>query len=158
MKNRASVRIRRAKPSDLKSLLDLLHLLCSIEEDFVFDAKKQCRGLEMLLDHESSVVLVAESENRVVGMCSGQLVISSAEGGYSLLVEDVVVDTDRRGQGIGRDMLDKLHQWAEGHKVVRFQLLADRSNDEGLAFYRQLDWQRTNLICLRKKKGNYSQR
>jgi GNAT superfamily N-acetyltransferase len=157
MNKKDDVRIRRAKPSDLNSMLDLLRLLFSIEDDFIFDAKKQYRGLAMLLEHETAVVLVAESENRVFGMCTGQLVVSTAEGGYSLLVEDVVVETALRGQGVGRSLLEKLKEWAMGYnKVTRLQLLADRSNNEGLAFYKRTDWRRTNLICLRKtiRSGN----
>lgn len=150
MNYKDGVRIRRAKPSDLNSMLDLLRLLFSIEKDFVFDGSNQCRGLAMLLEHDAAVVLVAESRHRVIGMCTGQLVISTAVGGYSLLVEDVVVEACRRGEGTGKFLLENLEAWAVGKGVHRLQLLADRSNDAGLLFYKKNNWQQTNLICLQR--------
>jgi GNAT superfamily N-acetyltransferase len=145
------VRIRQAKLADLDDLVGLLHLLFSIEEDFDFDAGRQHLGLAMMLEHDDAVILVAEAESRVIGMCTGQRMISTAEGGYSLLVEDVVVSERWRGRGVGAELLKGLEQWAEEMEVSRFQLLADRSNNGGLRFYQKQNWQETELICLRKR-------
>ena len=46
-------------------------------------------------------IKVAEIDGAVRGMCTVQLVISTAEGGLAGLVEDLVVDRTYRGQGIG---------------------------------------------------------
>nr|WP_240191924.1 GNAT family N-acetyltransferase [Desulforhopalus vacuolatus] len=129
----------------------LLKQLFSIEEDFDFDAVRQRRGLEMMLDHAGAVLLVAEVESRVIGMCSGQTMVSTAEGAFSLLVEDVVVDEQWRGRGVGTDLLKALEKWAREMKIVRFQLLADRSNAAGLEFYNKQSWKNTNLVCLCKR-------
>ena len=84
-------------------------------------------------------------------MCSGQLTISTAEGGFSLLVEDVVVAEPWQGRGVGRELLAALEQWAASRKVGRLQLLADRNNTVALEFYRKLGWQPTELICQRRR-------
>lgn len=143
------VNIRIAEPADLESLVSLLELLFSIEEDFVFDEPRQRRGLALMLGNERGCVLVAEAGGRVIGMCSGQLLISTAEGGRSLLVEDVVLEKQWRGRGVGRLLLEAISDWAREHEVSRLQLLADRNNIPALAFYRKLGWQTTELICLR---------
>lgn len=147
----ASIRIRRALATDIKELVGLLQLLFSIEEDFEFDASRQRRGLTMMLAHDGAVILVAEEAGRVIGMCTGQRMISTAEGGYSLLIEDVVVAEGCQGRGVGRGLLQGLEVWAEEMKVLRFQLLADRSNAAGLGFYHKQNWQDTELICLCKR-------
>lgn len=144
-------RIRQARVTDLADLVNLLQLLFSIEKDFDFNAERQRRGLEMLLDSNGAVIMVAEAENRVIGMCSGQLMISTAEGGYSLLVEDVVVDEHWRGRGVATGLLKGLEDWAGERKVSRFQLLADKSNEAGLKFYQEQNWHGTELICLCKR-------
>jgi ribosomal protein S18 acetylase RimI-like enzyme len=141
--------MRSAEPADLDSLVSLLAALFSIEEDFVFDEPKQRRGLSLMLENERGCVLVAEAEGLVIGMCSGQLLVSTAEGGLSLLVKDVVVDERWRGRGVGRLLLAALSDWAKANKVSRLQLLADRNNVPALDFYRSLGWQTTELICLR---------
>ena len=143
------VNIRIAGPADLASLVSLLALLFSIEEDFVFDEPRQRRGLALMLANERGCVLVAEAAGRVIGMCSGQLLVSTAEGSLSLLVEDVVVDEQWRGRGIGRMLLAALSDWARANEVSRLQLLADRNNVPALDFYRRLGWQTTELICVR---------
>ncbi len=143
------VRIRAAEPADLDSLVSLLAALFSIEEDFVFDEPRQRRGLTLMLENERGCVLVAEAEGRVVGMCSGQLLISTAEGGLSLLVEDVVVQEQWRGRGVGRLLIEAISGWAKANKVSRLQLLADRNNIPARGFYRRLGWHTTELICLR---------
>jgi len=143
------VRIRNAQPADLAGLVSLLAALFAIEEDFVADESRQLRGLALMLANERGCVLVAEAEGQVVGMCSGQLLVSTAEGGLSLLVEDVVVDEQWRGRGIGRLLIEAVSDWSRANKVSRLQLLADRNNIPALDFYRSLGWQITELICLR---------
>lgn len=143
------VNIRTAGPADLDSLVSLLALLFSIEEDFVFDEPRQRQGLALMLENRRGCVLVAETQGQVIGMCSGQLLVSTAEGGLSLLVEDVVVDEQWRGQGVGRLLLAAISGWARTNEVSRLQLLADRNNVPALDFYRKLGWQTTELICLR---------
>ena len=143
------VRIRSAEPADLDSLVSLLAALFSIEEDFVFDAPKQRRGLTLMLENERGCVLVAEAEGEVVGMCSGQLLVSTAEGGLSLLVEDVVVHEPWRRRGVGRLLLEAISGWSKAKKASRLQLLADRNNIPALDFYRHQGWRTTELICLR---------
>jgi len=142
--------IRPARQGDIAALTGLLHLLFSIEEDFSFDQTRQEQGLRLLLDNPACCILVAEIDFCVVGMCSGQLTISTAEGGVALLVEDVVVAKKWRGCGIGRALLDGIARWGAEKGVRRLQLLADRNNAEGLSFYEKLGWKQTQLICLRR--------
>jgi GNAT superfamily N-acetyltransferase len=143
--------IRPARPDDLEVLVDLLRMLFAVEADFDFDAARQRQGLAMLLAHETAVILVAEAAGQVIGMCSGQLTISTAEGGFALLVEDVVVAGPWQGKGVGRELLAALEQWARSRKIARLQLLADRNNGAALEFYRKLGWQPTELICQRRR-------
>ena len=143
--------IRGAVPADVDALLPLLRDLFSIEEDFVFQADQQRRGLVMLLAVKNAQVLVAETDGHIIGMCTGQLTISTAEGGPSMLVEDVVVRQDARRRGTGRRLLDAIVRWGEQQGASRMQLLADRHNTPALRFYERLGWKTTNLICLKKQ-------
>ena len=141
--------VRAARPKDMARMVGLLDLLFAIEADFRPDPARQRQGLALLLDDERARVLVAERADGVVGMCTGQLVVSTAEGGPALLVEDVVVDPDHRGRGVGRALLAALADWARGRGVRRLQLLADGNNGPALAFYDRLGWRATALVCRR---------
>ena len=142
--------IRPAAVGDIDTLVALLQLLFTIEVDFQADEERQRRGLAMMIDTPGRLILVAENEGRVIGMCSGQLLVSTAEGGPSLLMEDVVVAVGYRGAGVGRLLVLKMGEWAAGQGASRLQLLADRKNSRALAFYAGLGWRTTELICLRK--------
>lgn len=143
-------KFRQAKQSDIVGLLPLLETLFGIEKDFIFDQEKQIQGLELLLTSATAEVIVASTEDMVVGMVTGQLVISTAQGGNSLLVEDLVVHTEHRRKGIATQLLQAVCHWGEKNGASRTQLLADKNNEAGLHFYARQEWLTTDLICLRK--------
>ncbi len=145
-----SIVIRRARAADLADLTALLQILFGIEEDFSFDEARQRQGLVLMLENEQGVVLAAEDSGKVIGMCTGQLLISTAEGGPAVLVEDVVVLPAWQDRGVGRLLMRSIADWAAGKKAARLQLLADRNNQAALSFYDKIGWQMTDLICLRK--------
>ncbi len=144
--------IREAGASDISTLVDLLAILFSLEADFRPDAQRQRHGLKLLHKDQRSCILVAEHEEIIVGMCTGQLVISTAEGGRSVLVEDVVVLPRWRGHGIGAMLIDSICRWAFERGAERLQLLADSGNSRALVFYNKNGWETTRLICLRKRR------
>jgi ribosomal protein S18 acetylase RimI-like enzyme len=146
----AVVAIRPARQQDLEQLVELLRLLFSVEEDFNIDFGKQYQGLALMLNNDRGQVLAAEVDGRVVGMVTGQLVVSTAEGGPSVLVEDMVVASGQRGRGVGRALLTALAHWARQQGATRMQLLADVNNQPALGYYRHLGWQDTALVCRRQ--------
>lgn len=146
------IAIRTAIPSDIPQLVELLKELFSIEEDFDFNQDKQTNGLNQLLNSDKDCILVAHfhDDTKVLGMCTVQTLISTAEGGRVGLLEDLIVVSDFRNQGIGAKLIDKAVDWAERQDLKRLQLLADKNNRPALSFYEQHGWQATQLICLRK--------
>ncbi|PVV07428.1 MAG: hypothetical protein B6D77_13945 [gamma proteobacterium symbiont of Ctena orbiculata] len=127
----------------------LLDQLFTIEQDFTPDKAKQRTGLELLLQSPHGYPLVAEHQGKVVGMATLQMVISTAEGGYAGLVEDVVVSESHRGEGIGQALMEHLTKWAVDKGLNRLQLLADQANRPALDFYHKQGWLTTGLIALR---------
>ena len=150
--NTESIIIRYAALADLDNLVELLRDLFFIEADFIFNRKTQRRGLELMLDGglNHKCILVAEAEGEVVGMCSAQTRISTAEGKVVAVVEDVVVSRKWRGKGIGRKLMKEIEKWGRIRNIQRFQLMADKNNAQGIAFYQKQNWVVTQLICLTK--------
>lgn len=85
--------------------------------------------IDQMLDDEEMVVLVAETDNGVVGFSESQLV---DERGDILWLH---VDPDYRGEGIGEALFSQTHDALEerGATFLRGRVLAD--NAEGNAFY-----------------------
>jgi GNAT superfamily N-acetyltransferase len=145
------LRIRRARASDLGSLVRLLGQLFALEADFSPDRRRQRRGLALMrAAPRRRAVLVAARAGAVVGMVTAQLVASTAEGALSALVEDMVVDARERGRGAGRALLEAIEAWALARGATRLQLLADEGNAPALAFYARMGWRRTRLVALRR--------
>jgi GNAT superfamily N-acetyltransferase len=143
--------IRTAVPADLDALVALLGELFAIEADFRPDPKRQRRGLALLLeDRLRRAVFVAEVPGGVVGMVTGQLVVSTSEGAAAVWVEDMVVAEGARRAGLGRRLLQAIEKWGTARGATRLQLLADRENLHALRFYEARGWSGTRLVCLRR--------
>lgn len=141
--------LRRAIAKDIPELTSLLEKLFAIEEDFQYSPEHQQQGLNLLLNSPGAAVIVAEDASGIVGMISGQILISTAEGGPSLHIEDLYVKGEMRGKGLGKQLLEEIGKWGDSHGARRMQLLADENNHHGLNFYAHNGWQQTKLICLR---------
>jgi GNAT superfamily N-acetyltransferase len=157
MLNKNSLRYRPAIYEDIPTLCGLLEELFTLESDFQPDRHKQTQALQKLIDKFATnpdtppcVVWVAELDGQVIGMCSLQILLSTAEGGNVGLVEDVIIDVDYRGQGVGQQILHSLETWALEHGLSRLQLLADVHNTRAIEFYERQGWHQMQMLALRK--------
>jgi len=138
--------ITPATIADIPMMVELLHQLFSIEKDFTPDPCKQQRGLQLLLDNPFASLIVAKTEDQqIIGMCSVQRVVSTAQGTYAAWIEDVVVREKFRKQGIATALLQAALTWAKQQGVSRAQLLVDTQNTPALQFYEKLNWRLTQL-------------
>jgi ribosomal protein S18 acetylase RimI-like enzyme len=142
--------IRQARNDDLEAMTGLLQELFKQESDFTPDPVKQLSGLKRLLSSSSAIIFVAEYNGEVAGMCTVQKVISTAEGGLTGLLEDMVVTMRHRENGIGWALITRAEEWAKKQGLLRLQLLAEADNTGALKFYDRAGWQKTGLICRRK--------
>lgn len=129
--------IRHAAYKDIPEMANLLCELFSIEDDFSVDAEKQFRGLKLLLDSPNATVLVAEADERVVGMVSMQSLVSTAIGENVGLIEDMIVAQVYRSKGIGSRLLEALITESARKKYGRLALGADNRNSKAIAFYQK---------------------
>jgi ribosomal protein S18 acetylase RimI-like enzyme len=146
------INIRPAKLDDVPQLVTFLKALFAIEADFEFDQHKQSQGLKLLLKSGTACILVAESsdDGTLCGMCSIQILISTAEGGPVGLLEDLIINEGFRNQGMGAKLLAEAVEWSERQGLTRLQLLADKHNLPALSFYQKQGWHATQLVCLKK--------
>ena len=144
--------LRPARPGDLPAMVALLGELFAVEPDYRIDPAVQRRGLELLLqDRLRRTAIVAEAGALPLGMVTGQLVISTAEGAPSVWVEDLVVTAGARGGGVGRRLLEAVESWGRARGATRLQLLADRDNARALRFYAGRGWSATRMVCLSRR-------
>lgn len=147
------IKIRDAATKDLDAMVALLIRLFTIETDFKIDPARHKQGLALILAgcRKHKCIKVASANDEVVGMCTAQTLISTAEGGRVALVEDLVIAPEFRRHGIGKKLMAAIEEWAKAQGVSRLQLLADHTNQPALDFYDMIGWQTTRMICLRRK-------
>ncbi|WP_207261296.1 GNAT family N-acetyltransferase [Desulfovibrio sp. Huiquan2017] len=103
-----AVVIRPATRADLPGLVSLHRSVVSPCEETV-NRDGQRRDPELMLKNGRGRILIANiADGTVVGLCSGRLTIQEAEGGPAVLIEDVVVREDWRGQGLGELLIHRL--------------------------------------------------
>jgi GNAT superfamily N-acetyltransferase len=146
------ITIKAATINDEESLVELLNTLFSIEQDFTPDEAAQRNGLRLLLERpdHGQIFVAHHPKAKVIGMVSAQLVISTAMGGPSAWIEDMVVREPFRGQGVGKVLLKSAEEWAKSKGARRVQLVADADNVPALEFYKHLTWLPTRLFAWKK--------
>lgn len=144
------ISIRLANLNDLSSMADLLKELFTIEDDFLIDRQKQIHGLQLLLQQSNTTVLVAHYHNRIVGMVSMQQLISTSMGERVGLIEDMIVQSEFRGQGIGSLLLTSLITASKQLGYKRLSLGVDLRNTPAKAFYARFGFQPSNMGLMYK--------
>lgn len=142
--------IEQATLEDLPLLTDLLHDLFTVEGDFVPNRAKQMRGLRLILEQPNrGRIFVLRQEGQIVGMINLLFTISTAEGGFVVLLEDVIVHRDYRGRGFGDRLLRHAIEYAQKKDFLRITLLTDRLNEDGQRFFRTHGFFVSKMIPMR---------
>ncbi len=142
--------IEQATLEDLPQLTDLLFDLFSHESDFVPDRGKQMRGLRLLLEQPNrGRIFVLRQDGMILGMINLLFTISTAEGGFVIMLEDVIVHRDFRGQGLGDRLLRHAMEYARKKDFLRITLLTDRLNAEGQRFFKTHGFFDSKMIPMR---------
>ncbi|MGA7392316.1 MAG: GNAT family N-acetyltransferase [Terrimicrobiaceae bacterium] len=144
------LRIEPATLDDLPELIELLFELFSQESDFVPDRDKEMRGLRLLLEQPSrGRVFVLRSPNKIVGMVNLLITISTAEGGFVLVLEDLIVHKKHRRQGFGTQLLHYAIDFAKKKKFLRITLLTDKPNEQLKRFFAKNGFVESSMIPMR---------
>jgi GNAT superfamily N-acetyltransferase len=142
--------IEQATLEDLPQLTDLLFDLFSQEADFVPDRSKQMRGLRLILEQPNrGRIFVLRQNGTILGMINLLFTISTAEGGFVILLEDVIVHRDHRGQKFGDKLLSHAIAYAKKKDFVRITLLTDRMNADGQRFFMAHGFTVSNMLPMR---------
>lgn len=144
------MRVDLATIADVPRLAELLEILFSQEDEFVPDRPRQERGLRAIVsDPEMGEILVLRDGGAIIGMVSLLYLVSTALGGRVALLEDMVVEPERRGSGAGSLLLTAAIAHARDAGCLRITLLTDQSNAAGQRFYGRHGFTRSTMVPMR---------
>lgn len=144
-------RIEPATIEDLPQLAELLEDLFSHEAEFRPDHEKQMRGLRLILEqpNRGRIFVMRGGDHRLIGMVNLLITISTAEGGFVLLLEDLVIHQTHRHHGFGEQMLKYALDYARQKNFLRVTLLTDRIDEGARRFFRNNGFFESEMIPMR---------
>lgn len=140
------MRIREAREADLDRLLELYSLLEGPYAGSVSLTRDGARNLftRILLDPNQQT-LVAEDYGEVVGTLVIVVIPNLGHGGAPYaVVENVVVDPDSRGEGVGKALVEEALERARRAGAYKLALCSNLQREEAHAFYRSLGMEQTH--------------
>jgi GNAT superfamily N-acetyltransferase len=145
-----SVIIEPATEADLDELSELVGELFAQESDFRPNKEKQLRGLRLIFEQPNrGRVFVLRRDGAIVGMINLLFTISTAEGGFVVLLEDLVIHTQYQGQGYGSKLLNHAIEFARQKNFLRITLLTDRPENVAQEFFRRHGFHESSMIPMR---------
>lgn len=146
--------VRKAKIADFMKIHELImqvHKLHIKERSDVYndvDPMNFEEFKEKLLNG-NNIYLVAEIENKVVGICFSQIkeILNNKimKDRKILHIEDICVDENTRRRGIGQKLYNQIVQIAKEKKVDSIELIVWRFNEDAIGFYESLGMNVKNL-------------
>ena len=126
--------LTEATPSVLESINQLLPQLSSKASSLSME-----QLLELISSDSTLVFVCSNAVDEIIGMLS--LVIMKIPTGRKAWIEDVVVDSKARGQGLGKALMDHALQEARERGVKSIDLTSRPSREGANRLYQSLGYQ-----------------
>ncbi len=128
--------IEPATLEQLPEITELLYELFSEELDFEADREKQTRGVRLILENPNrGRIFVLQSHGQIFGMINLLFTISTAEGGFVMILEDLVIHPQHRGMGYGSALMNHAIAYAKEKQFLRITLLAENKRHPSVRFF-----------------------
>ena len=101
----------------------------------LWDDRRASVALREAIESHDSVVIVADSDGDLVGLCTGYQDMHSVRFGYRAWVEDLAVHPERRSEGIGKALLDAARAWAKERGATHLELDSSEARPDAHRFY-----------------------
>ena len=95
---------------------------------------------EALENPRHVTIFMIEDEGEVIGFANLITIFSVWSEGYALMIDDLYIRDDKRGRGIGRQVMKEIEDYAHKSGYRRLQFLSEESNPQAGAFYRKLGY------------------
>lgn len=125
--------IRQAIRADLPMVYQLI---CDLEE-IAFPESLFTWGYDAIMADPNHVLLVAERENRIVGVLHLRMEFQLHHCGRIAEIMELVVDAEYRSQGIGKQLLVMAETVAREHHCEQIEVTSNQKRKKAHAFYQR---------------------
>ena len=138
--------IQTAQPSDVASILQLLHTQLQ-EHDIVLTDQALQRATQGLIeDHKLGRILTARLDGELVGVAVISFLWTLEHGGPAAWLDEVYVEPGRRGDGIGRKLVEAAMQVARDSGCIALDLEVDAGHEAAERLYERMEFRRHRRV------------
>lgn len=140
------LQIETARNSDLTPILQLLRTQLE-EHDIVLTATALERATRGLIEnHAYGRILCARLEGALVGVAVISFLWTLEHGGPAAWLDEVYVDPARRGEGIGRQLVEAAMQVARDSGCIALDLEVDAGHEAAERLYERIGFRRHQRV------------
>ena len=143
--------IRKATKNDLPDILNL-YLQAGFDDQETLDLSSAEKILEQMHHYPCYDVYVAIQDEKVIGTFTLLIMNNLAhQGAPSGIVEDVVVSSDCRGQGVGKQMMAYAMKECQKAECYKLSLSSNIKREDAHHFYEKIGFEKhgySYLVCL----------
>ena len=138
--------IQTAQPSDVALILQLLHTQLQ-EHDIVLTDQALQRATQGLIeDHKLGRILTARLDGELVGVAVISFLWTLEHGGPAAWLDEVYVVPSRRGDGIGRKLVEAAMQVARDSGCIALDLEVDAGHEAAERLYERMGFRRHRRV------------
>ena len=132
--------IRQAVCADLPAVYQLI---CALEET-TFPMELFTWGYEEMMANSNHVILVAESDSKIVGVLHLRMEFQLHHCGKIAEIMELVVDEKYRSMGIGKQLFVAAEIAARGRHCRQIEVTSNQKREKAYRFYQREDMENTH--------------
>ena len=148
------------RAADVRDAFEMLSKFLTADEHYLASSKAYgdlgVKGLndalDLFLEHpELGFVWMAFDDKGAAAVCVVCYAISTSMGAIVAKLDDVSVKDDRRGKGVGTELIDRLKDQLRAESVTRIDVAVHLENPDARRFYEKSGFVRLNeerLSCI----------
>jgi GNAT superfamily N-acetyltransferase len=131
------IEVRAARDDEVQALIGLYEWLFAPpgSRPASWDERRAAVALRQAIGSHDSVVLVADVDGELVGICTAYQDLHSVRFGSRAWIEDLAVDPGHRSRGIGKRLLDSAKAWARERGATHLELDSAEVRADAHRFY-----------------------
>lgn len=140
------ISIRKIRETDAKSFLELCRKLDDETEFMMLEpgerqisVEEQIQHIKQILQRDNQIILVAESENELVGYLAAYGGDFQRNRHSAHIIVGILQDFT--GQGIGKTFFSELERWAKLNSIYRLELTVMSHNERAVNLYRKMGFE-----------------
>lgn len=137
-----------------KALLQYEHKFDETIDIYWLEEKEGGGFLRERIKDENGIVLLAESDAKIIGYLAGGLVepepFRNLPANAVMELEEIFVDNNFRGHDIGGKLLAAFVDWAKTRGASKMKVVVSASNQGAIGFYKRMFFKEYDLILERE--------